>query len=75
MGRELNPSIGSFDIKTFNELRPGLILWLLVDVSCACEQWCRLGGRLSASMALTVAFHAFYVVDALFMEVRRSVLL
>ena len=69
MGRELNPSIGSFDIKTFNELRPGLILWMLLDISCACEQWCRLGGRITPSMALVVAFHSIYVVDALYNEV------
>lgn len=69
MGRELNPSIGSFDIKTFNELRPGLILWMLIDISAACEQYCRLGGRITTSMALVVAFHSFYVVDALYNEV------
>jgi delta14-sterol reductase len=68
MGRELNPSIGSFDIKTHNELRPGLILWMLVDISMACEQWCRLGGRLTASMVLVVMFHSFYVTDALYNE-------
>lgn len=71
MGRELNPSIGNFDIKTFNELRPGLIFWMLIDISCACEQWCRLGGRITASMALVVAFHSFYVMDALYNEVIR----
>lgn len=68
MGRELNPSIGSFDIKTFNELRPGLILWMLLDISCACEQYCRLGGRITATMAMVVAFHSFYVMDALYNE-------
>jgi len=35
IGRELNPSIGSLDIKYFNELRPGLILWVLIDISMA----------------------------------------
>jgi delta14-sterol reductase len=69
MGRELNPSIGSFDIKSFNELRPGLILWVLVDISMACEQWCRLGGHVTASMVLVLLFHAHYVVDALYNEV------
>ncbi|KAG2739135.1 hypothetical protein P692DRAFT_20823107 [Suillus brevipes Sb2] len=44
IGRELNPSIGSFDIKSFNELRPGLILWVLVDMSMVCEQAARRGG-------------------------------
>ena len=27
MGHELNPRIGNFDLKTFFELRPGLIGW------------------------------------------------
>ena len=44
IGRELNPSIGSFDIKSFNELRPGLILWMLIDISMVCEQAVRRGG-------------------------------
>lgn len=69
MGRELNPSIGSFDIKTFNELRPGLILWMIIDISMACEQYTRLG-KLTASMVLVVVFHSFYVIDALYNEVR-----
>ncbi|KAK7682434.1 hypothetical protein QCA50_014639 [Cerrena zonata] len=37
IGRELNPSIGSFDLKSFTELRPGLMLWALEDISMACE--------------------------------------
>ena len=30
--RELNPRIGSLDLKEFCELRPGLILWALINV-------------------------------------------
>ncbi|CED85474.1 C-14 reductase [Phaffia rhodozyma] len=67
MGRELNPSIGSFDIKTFNELRPGLILWMIIDISMACEQYTR-DGYLAASMILVVVFHSIYVIDALYNE-------
>lgn len=70
MGRELNPSIGSFDIKSFNELRPGLILWALIDVSMACEQAVRNGGRLTDSMWLVLLFHLWYVTDACYNEVR-----
>lgn len=33
IGRELNPSIGSLDLMYFNELRPGLILWFLCNIS------------------------------------------
>ncbi|PWN50038.1 putative ERG24-C-14 sterol reductase [Violaceomyces palustris] len=68
IGRELNPRIGSFDIKTFNELRPGLILWILLDISCACHQYISLNGRLTDSMWLVCAFHTWYVLDALYNE-------
>ncbi|EJD50645.1 ERG4/ERG24 ergosterol biosynthesis protein [Auricularia subglabra TFB-10046 SS5] len=68
IGRELNPSIGSFDIKTFNEIRPGLILWSLIDISMACEQATRLGGWPSPAMLLVCAFQIFYVVDCLYNE-------
>jgi len=71
IGRELNPSIGSFDIKTFNEMRPGLILWVLINVSMLCEQAVRRGGfaNVTDSMWLVVAFQSFYVFDSLYNEV------
>ncbi|KAF9793038.1 ERG4/ERG24 ergosterol biosynthesis protein [Thelephora terrestris] len=68
IGRELNPMIGSFDLKSFNELRPGLILWALVDISMACEQWVRRGGTLTDSMILVLGFHLWYVADAVYNE-------
>jgi len=68
IGRELNPSIGSFDVKSFNELRPGLILWVLIDISMACEQAVRRGGKISDSMALVGLFHFWYVADSLYNE-------
>jgi hypothetical protein len=74
IGRELNPSIGSLDIKSFNELRPGLILWVLIDISMACEQAMRLGGRVTDSMWLVLAFQGWYVADALYNEVGRRFL-
>ncbi|KAG2123037.1 ergosterol biosynthesis ERG4/ERG24 family-domain-containing protein [Suillus cothurnatus] len=43
IGRELTPSVGSFDIKSFNELRPDLTLWVLVNMSMVCEQAVRHG--------------------------------
>ena len=69
IGRELNPRIGTFDIKTFNELRPGLILWALIDISCACHQYVSLRGRITDSMVLVCAFQLWYVIDALYNEV------
>ncbi|KAI0027247.1 ERG4/ERG24 ergosterol biosynthesis protein [Vararia minispora EC-137] len=68
IGRELNPAIFGLDLKSFNELRPGMILWLLIDISMACEQATRLGGRITDSMALVVLFHGFYIADSLYNE-------
>lgn len=71
IGRELNPALGRFDIKSFNELRPGLILWILFNLSFACEQAVRRGGSLSGvtdSMWLVLAFQAWYVFDGLYNE-------
>lgn len=67
IGRELNPRIGSFDIKTFNELRPGLILWVILNMSCACWQYTNFG-YVSDSMWLVLLFHLWYVVDSLLHE-------
>lgn len=68
IGRELNPRIGSFDIKTFNELRPGIIFWFLLDLSCVCHQFVKLNGRITDSMALAFVFHSCYIIDSLFNE-------
>lgn len=71
IGRELNPSIGSLDLKSFNELRPGLILWILINISMACEQAVRRGGfsNLTDSMWLVLAFQSWYVADGIYNEV------
>ncbi|KAF8958356.1 ergosterol biosynthesis ERG4/ERG24 [Flammula alnicola] len=70
IGRELNPSIGSLDLKSFNELRPGLILWVLINISMVCEQAVRLGGfgAVTDSMWLVLAFQSWYVADGLYNE-------
>ncbi|KAH8104481.1 ERG4/ERG24 ergosterol biosynthesis protein [Cristinia sonorae] len=68
IGRELNPSIGSFDFKSFNEIRPGLILWVLIDISMACEQAVRRGGQITDSMWLILAFQTWYVADCMYNE-------
>lgn len=64
IGRTLNPRIGDFDLKYFCELRPGLILWVLVDLSMAYTQFERTGS-VTLSMILVCIFHFFYVWDAL----------
>ncbi|KAF7354784.1 ERG4/ERG24 ergosterol biosynthesis protein [Mycena sanguinolenta] len=74
VGRELNPSIRSFDFKSFNQLRPGLILWILIDISMVCEQATRFGGfsQVNDSLWLVLIFQALYVGDILYHEVTRS---
>ena len=72
IGRELNPTVGSLDIKSFNELRPGMILWLLIDISMACAQATRLGGHITDSMILVLLFQSLYIMDALYNEVGTS---
>ncbi|KAG8862449.1 erg24, C-14 sterol reductase [Tulasnella sp. 330] len=68
MGRELNPTFGSLDFKSWSELRPGMIGWVLINISCACEQAVRRGGSITDSMALVLLFQGLYVFDALYNE-------
>jgi len=67
MGRELNPRLGSFDLKVFCELRPGLIGWSLINAGMAAKQFQRTGG-VSLPMLLVNAFQGLYVWDALYFE-------
>ncbi len=62
LGITLNPRIGNFDLKFFCESRPGLIAWVLLDLSLAAEQW-RQHGSLTMPMCLVVAFQFLYVAD------------
>lgn len=57
----------SFDIKTFIEIRVGLIQWLLFDIAFLAKQYDRYG-YVTDSMWLIVVFQSFYVVDALWFE-------
>jgi hypothetical protein len=66
IGRELNPRIGSFDIKEFCELRPGLIGWMVINLGMAAKQL--QSGSLSLSMILINVFQGFYVWDAVHAE-------
>jgi Delta14-sterol reductase len=67
LGRELNPRIGAFDLKLFCEARPGLIAWVLIDLSLAAKQH-ELHGYVSTPMLLVCAFQAWYVADYFFHE-------
>lgn len=52
-------------------MRPGLILWVIIDLGMIAWQYERIG-RITDSILLTTAFHTFYVLDAEFNEVRFS---
>ena len=69
IGHELNPRIGPLDLKFFCELRPGLIGWVILDLSYLIKA-CELYGSPSPALVIVVIFHAFYVADALWFEVR-----
>ena len=68
IGRELNPRVGPIDLKFFCELRPGLIGWVILDLSFVAEVVSN-GQLPSAALLLVTAFHALYVADALYQEV------
>lgn len=67
IGRELNPRIGSFDLKQFCELRPGLIGWVILNLGMAAKQY-QIKGAVSNSMILVNLFQGLYVWDALYQE-------
>lgn len=78
IGRELNPrwTIPSYipiaggqviDIKAFNEMRPGLLGWIILDLAFIARQY-RVYGFASDSIILITAFQILYVMDALYME-------
>lgn len=67
IGRELNPRIGSWDIKLFCELKPGLILWLLINTSCAYHQY-KTMGTVSDSLLLICGLQGFYIFDGVLNE-------
>ena len=67
MGRELNPRIGTFDLKCFCELRPGMIGWTVINLGFACKQYST-QGYVSIPMVLVTALQGLYTWDALYHE-------
>lgn len=67
IGRELNPRIGDFDLKVFAEMRPGLLLWVIINLSMMHHQWLKYG-KVTDSMWLVVLFQCYYVVEGTFYE-------
>ncbi|NXL91339.1 LBR protein, partial [Alectura lathami] len=68
-GHELNPRIGSFDLKYFCELRPGLIGWVVINLAMLmAEMKIHNQSMPSLAMILVNSFQLLYVVDALWNE-------
>lgn len=67
MGTGLNPRVKGFDFKFFCECRPGLIAWVLINLSFAAKQL-QLHGVVTTPMLLVCAFHLFYVADCFWHE-------
>ena len=67
MGNELNPRWGALDWKYMCELRPGLIGWLLINLSMIVKHYEKVGS-VSMPLLLVVLFQGIYVLDALWHE-------
>jgi Delta14-sterol reductase len=67
LGAALNPRTGNFDWKFFCESRPGMILWVLINMSAAYAQH-RMHGAVSNSMWIVLALQALYVIDYFIFE-------
>ncbi|OAX85062.1 hypothetical protein ACJ72_00563 [Emergomyces africanus] len=68
MGIELNPRLGqSWDIKLFHNGRPGIIGWILIDISFTALQFCRYG-YITNSIIIADILHLTYIVDFFFNE-------
>ncbi|XP_055331317.1 delta(14)-sterol reductase TM7SF2-like isoform X2 [Paramacrobiotus metropolitanus] len=67
MGRELNPRSGFFDWKFVCELRPGLIGWVILDLSMLAWEY-NTSGTVSLAPVILTVYHAWYVGDALWFE-------
>nr|XP_003230266.2 PREDICTED: delta(14)-sterol reductase [Anolis carolinensis] len=67
LGHELNPRIGSFDLKFFCELRPGLLGWAVINMGMLMKE-AEVRGSPSLAMVLVNGFQLLYVVDALWHE-------
>lgn len=67
MGRELNPRLGSLDLKEFCELYPGLTGWLVLNWGMMAHA-AHNGTGITAPLLLVNLFQGIYVADALWFE-------
>lgn len=61
LGSTLNPTIFGIDVKFFS-YRPGMVGWLLINISYACQQHSNMG-TITARMALYQILTAWYIWD------------
>lgn len=67
LGRELNPRLGPLDVKLFCELRPGMLLWLLINLSCLHHDFLQTG-RFNNSLLLINILQGLYILDGVLNE-------
>ncbi|XP_041353374.1 delta(14)-sterol reductase LBR-like isoform X3 [Gigantopelta aegis] len=67
VGHELNPRIGSLDLKIFFELRPGLIGWIMLNFVFVLKAY-QDTGTLPPALAMVTAFQTLYIADILYFE-------
>ncbi|GFF60110.1 C-14 sterol reductase [Aspergillus udagawae] len=78
IGRELNPRVQlpipfvdeasrTIDINVWCEMRPGLLGWIILNLSNIARQY-RTYGYITNSIVLSTIFQTFYVLDGLYME-------
>ena len=72
MGRELNPTIsiptiGVVDIKSWCEIRPGILGWIILDLAYIARQY-KVHGYISDSIVITTCAQALYAFDSMYVE-------
>jgi delta14-sterol reductase len=72
IGRELNPRVtipllGEIDIKEFMELRPGMLGWVILNLTFVARQY-KHYGYVTDSILLITGFQTLYVFDSWWME-------
>lgn len=67
VGRELNPRLGPLDIKMFCELRPGMLLWLMINLSCLHHHYLRTG-QVNNALLLLNGLQGLYIMDGVLNE-------
>ncbi|KAL3228529.1 Delta(14)-sterol reductase ERG24 [Nakaseomyces bracarensis] len=67
IGRELNPRLGPLDLKLYSELRPGMLLWLMINLSCLHHQYLKTG-KLNDALVLVNLMQGFYIFDGVLNE-------